>query len=210
MDAKISIGIGSANILDLREVLARIDASNAAYVHFDIMDGLFVPNLTYGPKMVKDLREASKKQFDVHLMVMRQTEIIAQASDAGADIITVQAESENPVGSMKIAKALGVRAGISVNLGTKIEKIKPALEHADRIQIMTAATGYAAQPFMEKALDKIGWVRAQGFAGEVAADGGMAPETARACLKAGADVIVSGSWILRQANINEAIAELGG
>ncbi|MDR3126185.1 MAG: ribulose-phosphate 3-epimerase [Rickettsiales bacterium] len=204
---KLSVGIWQADVLDIGATLRKIDESTADAVHFDIMDGIFAPDITHGPKIIADLRKLSKKTFEAHLMTIDPAAQAARFAEAGADEIIVHAESDGAMDAMRIAKSLGLKAGIAIRLETKIEKLKPYLKIADKIQIMTAATGKSGQPFFEKSLDRIARAK-ENFAGEIYADGGINYDTAKLCEQAGATGIVSGSFITRQKDFAAAAGRL--
>jgi ribulose-phosphate 3-epimerase len=161
------------------------------------MDGAFVPDITHGPKIIADLRSLTKKRFEAHLMIVNPAAHVARFAEAGADEIVAHAEADGAMDAIRIAKSLGLRAGIAIRLDTKIERLNPYLKIVDKIQIMTAATGKSGQPMVEKSLDRIRWAR-KNFGGDVVADGGIDFETAKWCEQAGATGIVSGSFIMRQ------------
>jgi ribulose-phosphate 3-epimerase len=199
---RIAPSILSADFARLGEEIRAIDEAGADYIHIDVMDGHFVPNLTIGPGVVKALRPHSIKPFDVHLMIAPVDPYIAAFSEAGADIITVHAEAGPHIHrTIQSIKHLGKRAGLSLNPGTPAAAIDCVLEDLDLILVMTVNPGFGGQKFIENQLSKIEEIRrkidAAGRSIDLEVDGGIDAETASRVVSAGADVLVAGTASFR-------------
>lgn len=212
---KIAPSILSANFSKLAEEIQEVDAAGADYIHVDVMDGHFVPNLTFGALAVEAVRPVTTLPLDVHLMIENPDKYIPDFARAGADIITVHVEAcPHLHRTIQLIKENGVKAGVALNPATPIDQVKHILEDLDLILLMTVNPGFGGQTFIRSVLPKIEQIsqliQIRQLSIDVEVDGGINAETARQCVEAGANVLVAGSAIYNQENRKAAIQEIRG
>ncbi|MDO8662321.1 MAG: ribulose-phosphate 3-epimerase [Candidatus Omnitrophota bacterium] len=210
MSIKVAPSLLSADFSCLAQEIKKVERAGADMLHIDIMDGHFVPNLTIGPVVVKYIRKCTKLPLDVHLMIENPQEFVDAFVNAGSDMLTAHIEtipgSKLQALSSKL-KRKGIKFGISLNPGTPIAKIKPALKYADFILVMSVNPGFSGQNFIPGAITKIKELSAI-YKGDIAVDGGINNLTAKGVIAAGANILAAGSYIFGAKNTREAIERI--
>jgi len=202
---KISPSILSADFSKLGNEIQNLEKAGADFIHIDVMDGHFVPNITIGPEVINKLRKHTSLPFDVHLMISPVHDFIKDFAEAGADIITIHPEATKDLtDSIKKIKSYNKKAGVSLNPETPVDKVLPILNLIDLVLIMSVNPGFGGQKFMEKTLEKVKILRAKIDKNKlktlIEIDGGINFENSKMAIKAGVDILVSGSTIFKQNN----------
>ncbi|MBU5211017.1 ribulose-phosphate 3-epimerase [Heyndrickxia oleronia] len=210
---KIAPSILSANFSKLADEIKDVEKAGADYIHIDVMDGHFVPNITMGPLVVEAIRPITKLPLDVHLMIENPDQFIESFVKAGADYITVHVEAcKHLHRTIQYIRSFGVKAGVVLNPATPVEMIKHVLKDIDMVLLMTVNPGFGGQRFIMSVLPKIKQVKElidqEGLNIEIEVDGGINPETAKLCTDAGANVLVAGSAIYNHEDRKKAINEI--
>ena len=213
MSIKISPSILGGSFANMQDTIKLIDQSKAEYIHFDVMDGDFVPNLTFGSQFISNVRQYSKKTFDVHLMINRVGKFLDDYIETGSDIITFHLEiDENIKKLISKIKTNNIKCGIAIKPATPWEDLKPYLNDIDQIIIMTVEPGFGGQKFMEDQLLKIDQLKNYIFNNQLhvdlEVDGGVNYETGKKCVDAGANILVAGSFLFKQENLTQASNQL--
>jgi ribulose-phosphate 3-epimerase len=213
MKTIISPSILGGSFSNMEKIISSLDQSEAEYIHFDVMDGDFVPNLTFGPQFISNLRHQTKKVFDVHLMINRVSKFLDDYIKAGSDIITFHSEIEENLSELisKI-KDKDIKAGIAIKPKTPWEEIKSLLHSIDQVIIMTVEPGFGGQSFMDSQIDKIknisNYIKENNLSVDIEIDGGVNYETGKTCINAGANILVAGSFLFKQENLLIATNQL--
>ncbi len=198
----LSPSLLSADFSRLGEEIAAIDNAGAEYIHVDVMDGLFVPSISYGMPVIKSIRKSTGKVFDVHLMINEPIRYIKEFVESGADIITVHVEAcADVVATLEIIREYGVKAGISLNPDTPVSAIEAYMDKVDMVLVMSVNPGFGGQKFITGAIDKLKEVRRikeeKGFNFDIEVDGGVNIDNLPSVLEAGANIVVAGSSIFK-------------
>lgn len=214
MKTMVSPSFLSANFLSLQDDIDMLNSSEADWVHLDVMDGVFVPNISFGFPVIEAINKTCQKPLDVHLMIVNPEKYVAQTAKAGAMLMSVHAEACTHLHrTIQEIHAAGMKAGVALNPSTPLCMVEEVLHDADVILLMSVNPGFGGQTFIEQSVDKVRRLRqmidAQGSHALIEVDGGVQAETAPRLVEAGANVLVSGSYIFKSANPAETIHELG-
>ena len=215
MSVEVSVSVLGADLTDMKKFLSSLDESGTDMLHFDVMDGVFVPNLSYGMPVLKDMDRCTDLFMDVHLMINDPAKYIKNFAESGADLITFHAESVSDISeTIKLIKSFGIKAGISIKPATPVSDIEKYLSDIDLVLVMTVAPGLGGQSFMEDMIPKIEeldkYRKENNLLYKIEVDGGINNVTGKKCADAGTDILVSGSYVLKSENMKEKVTLLKG
>ena len=198
---------------NMEKIIKDFDQSDANYIHLDVMDGDFVPNLTFGPKFISDIRKHTNKTFDVHLMINRVDKFLQDYIDAGSDIITFHIEIDEDIErNLQYIKSKGLKSGLAIKPNTDWNTITPFIDLIDQALVMTVEPGFGGQSFMNNQLLKVKEIKKlsqdNNLALDIGVDGGVDNITGPLCINAGANILIAGSYLFKQENLIDATNEL--
>jgi len=213
MEKIVSASILSADFLNLGKEIKRARDAGCRYIHFDVMDGLFVPNISFGIPVLKAVKRGVEAELDVHLMITDPIRYAEKFAECGADIITFHAEANSDIGeTVDLIHSLGKRAGLALKPKTSAAAAEKYIDKIDMLLIMTVEPGFGGQGFIYDTLEKISeakrMIESRGLSVPIEVDGGIRDNTAELVKKAGADVLVAGSYLYRSENMNAAVRKL--
>lgn len=208
----LSVSITSTSYFNIRETIEMVNKSVADRIHFDVMDGVFVPNITYGADFISSVRKHSKKFFDVHLMIVNPFRYIRNFAFAGADLISVHVEAKNCMKSVRLIKSLGIKAGVVINPKTDYKKVLKYLDIVDEVMVMSVEPGFGGQKFIADSVLKVAKIsnaiKKSGRNILLQVDGGINFDTAEEVIKNGANSVVVGSFLFKQKDFNKTVLKI--
>ena len=209
---RIAPSLLASDFANLESEIARVEAGGADWLHVDVMDGHFVPNITIGPPVVESIKRVATRPLDVHLMITDPWKYAGPYMDAGADVITFHLEVADRGDPMKLIEEIkdrGVKAAMAINPDADVGELSPYLPHLDMVLVMSVFPGFGGQSFMPDVLGSVAALRTElGFTGEIEMDGGVDPETIESCAAAGTNVFVAGTAVFKAPDIPGRILEL--
>ena len=213
MSHLIAPSVLACNFANIQQEIEMLNASEADWVHVDVMDGMFVPNISFGMSVIQAMKKHSTKPLDVHLMIEKPERYISEFKNVGADILTVHYEACNHLHRvLQMIKSEGMMAGVALNPHTPVELLEPVLEEIDLVCLMSVNPGFGGQSFIDKTYDKISklqnMIKAKGISVKIEIDGGVKHDNAKKLLDTGADVLVAGSFVFNSENPEETISAL--
>ena len=212
---KVAPSLLSCNFLNIQQEIKRLEESGVDYIHFDVMDGNFVPNISFAFPILNQIRQVTDLTIDTHLMVQDPERYIQTFAEAGSDIITVHVEATNHIHrAIQMIHDTGKKAGITLNPGTPIESVVPVLKDIDLVLVMTVNPGFGGQKFIDNGIEKIKFLKdykeKYHLNYEIEVDGGVNEVTAKTCIDAGADVLVAGSYFFKHKDLSIPTSVLRG
>ncbi|TDM03230.1 ribulose-phosphate 3-epimerase [Macrococcus hajekii] len=212
---KVAPSLLSCDFTELKEEVKKLEVAGVDYIHYDVMDGRFVPNISFGLPILEQLRRITDLTIDTHLMIDEPEKYVEDFAAAGSDIITIHVESTRHLHRViQQIKQAGKKAGVTLNPGTHIEQVLPVLSEVDLVLVMTVNPGFGGQSFITEMVDKVRYLNdfrlQHQLKFEIEVDGGINAETAAICREAGADVLVAGSFFFKHDDFNEPTTRLRG
>lgn len=212
---KVAPSLLSCNFLNIQQEIKRLEEAGVDYIHFDVMDGNFVPNISFAFPILNQIRQVTDLTIDTHLMVQDPERYIQTFAEAGSDIITVHVEATNHIHrAIQMIHDTGKKAGITLNPGTPIESVVPVLKDIDLVLVMTVNPGFGGQKFIDNGIEKIKFLKdykeKYHLNYEIEVDGGVNEVTAKTCIEAGADVLVAGSYFFKHKDLSIPTSVLRG
>ncbi len=212
---KVAPSLLSCNFLNIQQEIKRLEEAGVDYIHFDVMDGNFVPNISFAFPILNQIRQVTDLTIDTHLMVQDPERYIQTFAEAGSDIITVHVEATNHIHrAIQMIHDTGKKAGVTLNPGTPIESVVPVLKDIDLVLVMTVNPGFGGQKFIDNGIEKIKFLKdykeKYHLNYEIEVDGGVNEVTAKTCIEAGADVLVAGSYFFKHKDLSIPTSVLRG